>query len=68
VETERLEFKVVADDSDSPDTEVLARAGSLDIASAAYLAAVVKYPKRNIGLRRGAQIIKLYRNRRRIRT
>jgi len=45
MELESLEFKVVMDDG--PDTEVLARAASLDIASAAYLAAVLKHPKRN---------------------
>jgi hypothetical protein len=58
VEVERLEFKIVVDDSDTPDTEILARAASLDIASAAYMAAVAKYPNRNVHLRRGAQVIK----------
>ena len=43
---------------DAADTEVLARAASLDIASAAYMAAVLKYPKRNLALRHGARIIK----------
>ena len=46
---------------DGPDTEVLARAASLDIASAAYMAAVLKHPKRNLALRHGARIIKATR-------
>jgi len=37
---------------------VLARAASLDVASAAYMAAVLKYPKRNLALRHGARIVK----------
>ena len=56
MELESLEFKVVMDDA--PDTEVLARAASLDIGSAAYMAAVLRYPKRNLALRHGARIIK----------
>ena len=35
-----------------------ARAASLDVATAAYMAAVLKYPKRNLGLRHGIRIIK----------
>ena len=58
MELERLQFKVVVDDTDSPDTEILARATSLDIADAAYMAAVAKHPLRNIALRQGAQVIK----------
>jgi hypothetical protein len=58
VEHERLEFKVVVDDTDSPDIEILTRAASLDIAAAAYMAAVAKHPLRNIALRQGAQVIK----------
>jgi hypothetical protein len=54
--TRTLDFKVVM--ADGADSEVLARAASLDIASAAYMAAVAKYPNRNIALRRGGQIIK----------
>ncbi len=42
---------------DGPDAEVLGRLAHLDLANAAYLAAVVKYPLRNIQLRQGAQII-----------
>jgi len=56
MEHEALEFKIVMDDG--PDTEVLARAASLDIASAAYMAAVLKHPKRSLALRHGARIIK----------
>jgi hypothetical protein len=43
---------------DGPDAQVLARAASLDIVSAAYVAAVPKHPKRNPALRYGARIIK----------
>ena len=57
MEIERLEFKVVVDDSDTPDTEILTRAASLDIAGAAYMAAMGKYPNRNVQPRRGARII-----------
>jgi hypothetical protein len=56
MELESIEFKIVMDDG--PDTEVLARAASLDIASAAYRAAVLKHPKRDLALRHGARIIK----------
>jgi hypothetical protein len=55
MEHESFEFKIVMDDA--ADTEVLARASGLDIASAAYMAAVAKYPLWNVQLR-GAQIIK----------
>jgi hypothetical protein len=55
MEHERLEFKIVM--TDGADSEVLARAASLDLALAAYRAAVLKYPKRNIALRHGARII-----------
>jgi hypothetical protein len=41
-----------------PIPEVLARAASLDIAGAADMAAVAKYPNRNIQLRQGALIIR----------
>jgi hypothetical protein len=56
MEHESLEFKIVMDDG--KDVEVLARVASLDITSAAYLQAIVKYPLRNIQLRQGARIIK----------
>ena len=56
MEHERLEFKIVM--TDGADSEVLARAASLDIAAAAYLAAVTKHPLRNVQLRQGAQVIK----------
>ena len=55
MEIESLEFKVVMDDG--PDTEVLARAASLDIASAAYMAAVARHPNRNVQLRHGMRIV-----------
>jgi hypothetical protein len=44
--------------SDGPDTQVLAWIAHLDLAGPAFLAAVFKYPKRNIALRQGARIIK----------
>jgi hypothetical protein len=56
METEKLEYKIVMDDG--PDAEVLGRLAHLELASAAYMAAIVKYPLRNIQLRQGAQIIK----------
>jgi hypothetical protein len=55
METEKLQYKIVMDDG--TDTEVLGRLADLKLANAAYLAAVVKYPLRNIRLRQGAQII-----------
>jgi hypothetical protein len=56
MEHESLEYKIVM--ADGADSEVLARAASLDIAAAAYMAAVAKHPLRNIALRQGAQVIK----------
>jgi hypothetical protein len=56
MERESLDYKIVMDDG--PDTEVLGRLASLDIASAAYLQAIVKYPLRNVQLRQGEHIIK----------
>ena len=53
MELESLEFKVVMDDG--PNTQVLARAASLDIASAAYMAAVALY---HVRLRHGARIVR----------
>jgi hypothetical protein len=56
METENLQYKIVM--NDGPDAEVLGRLAHLELASAAYHAAIVKYPLRNIQLRQGAQIIK----------
>jgi hypothetical protein len=56
MEYESLDYEIVMDDG--PNTEVLGRLASLDIASAAYLQATVKYPLRNVQLRQGAHIIK----------
>jgi hypothetical protein len=56
MEHESLDYKIVMDAG--PDTEVLGRLASLDIASAAYLHAVVKYPPRNVRLYDGEHIIK----------
>jgi hypothetical protein len=52
---------------------VLGRLASLDIAGAAYLQVIVKYPLRNVQLRQGEHIIKRHdvsrsRSRRRIPT
>jgi hypothetical protein len=44
MEHESLDYKIVTDDG--LDTEVLGRLADLDIASAAYLSAIVKYPLR----------------------
>jgi hypothetical protein len=56
MEHESLEYKIVMDDG--PDTKVLARLANLDLAGPAYMAAVVKYPNRNVALRQGGRIIK----------
>ena len=48
MEYESLDYKIAMDDG--PDTEVLGRLASLDIADAAYLQAIVKYPLRNVQL------------------
>jgi hypothetical protein len=39
---------------DGKDIEVLARVAHLDLARPAYTVAVIKFPKRNIALRHGA--------------
>jgi hypothetical protein len=56
MEHESLDYKIVMDDGS--DTEVLGRLAGLDIADAAYLRAIVKYPLRNVQLRQGELIIK----------
>jgi hypothetical protein len=56
MERESFDYKIVMDDG--PDTEVLGRLASLEIADAAYLRAVVKHPLRNVRLCQGEQIIK----------
>jgi hypothetical protein len=43
---------------DNPNNDILACAASLDIASAAYMAAVARYPNRNVQLRQGALIVR----------
>jgi len=48
MEHQSLDYKIVMDDG--PDTEVLGRLAGLDIASAAYMQAIVKYPLRNVQL------------------
>ncbi len=56
MEHEKLEYKVVMDDGS--DSEVLGRLRDLEFAGAVYMAAVAKYPKRNVYLRQGAHIIR----------
>ncbi len=56
MEHEKLEFKIVMDDGQ--DTEVLGRLAHLDLGAAAFMAAVARYPKKNVYLRQGARIIK----------
>jgi hypothetical protein len=56
MEIEKLKYKIVMDDG--PDTVVLARLADLDLGAAAFMAATLKYPKRNVQLRQGARIIK----------
>jgi hypothetical protein len=46
MEHESLAYMITM--ADGADSEVLARAASLDIAAAAYMAAVAKHPLRNI--------------------
>jgi hypothetical protein len=58
MELECLEYKIVMEQG--RDTEVLGRLANLHMATAAYMAAIARYPKRNIALRRGAHIIKRY--------
>jgi hypothetical protein len=58
MELESLEYKIVMEDG--RNTEVLGRLANLHMATAAYMAAIARYPKRNIALRRGAHIIKRY--------
>ncbi|MBO0756735.1 MAG: hypothetical protein J2P54_12815 [Bradyrhizobiaceae bacterium] len=56
MEHESLEYKIILEDG--ADSEILGKLSALDIARAAYLQAVVKYPLRNIQLRQGARTIK----------
>jgi hypothetical protein len=54
MEYEKFEYNVVMDNG--PESEVLGRLRDLDFGAAVYMAAVAKYPKRNIRL--GKRIIK----------
>jgi hypothetical protein len=56
MEHEKLEFKIVMDDG--PDNKVLARLAHLDLSVAAFMAAVTRFPNRNIDLLDGASVIK----------
>ena len=56
MELESLEYKIVMENG--PDTEVLGRLAHLDMVTAAYMAAIARYPKRNITLRHNARIIR----------
>jgi hypothetical protein len=56
MELESLEYKIVMEDG--RDTEVLGRLTNLHMATAAYMAAIARHPKRNITLRQGTRIIK----------
>jgi len=56
MERESLEYRIVMEDG--RDTEVLGRLANLHMATAAYMAAVARHPKRNIALRRGATVIR----------
>jgi hypothetical protein len=53
---EKFEYNVVIDNGH--ESEVLGRLRDLEFAAAVYMAAVVKYPKRNIRLLQGERIIK----------
>jgi hypothetical protein len=54
--TEQLEYTIALDDG--PDTDVLGRLAHLDLATAAYTAAVARHPNRNVRLLQGEQIIR----------
>jgi hypothetical protein len=54
--TEQLEYKLVIDDD--PDAEVLGRLAHFELGAAAFMAAVAKFPNRNIQLRQGTRVIK----------
>ncbi len=56
MERAKLEYDVVI--NAGPDTEVRSRVRDFDFGAAVYMAAVAKFPNRNIYLRRGAQVIK----------
>jgi hypothetical protein len=56
MEHEKLEFKIVM--GDGPDSRVLARLAHLDLSMAAFMAAVTRFPNRNINLLDGASVIK----------
>jgi len=56
MELESLEYRVVMEDG--RDTEVLGRLANLHLATAAYMAAIARFPTRNIALRHGARIIR----------
>jgi hypothetical protein len=56
MELESLEYKLLMEDG--RDTEVLGRLAHLNVATAAYMAAIARYPKSNIALHHGARIIK----------
>ncbi len=56
METEQLEYKLVIDDG--PDPVVLARLADIEIGAAAFMAALTKYPNRNVQLRQGERVIK----------
>ncbi len=56
MEREKLEYDVVMDAG--PDIEVLDRVREFDFGAAVYMAAVAKYPNRNIQLRHGEEIIR----------
>jgi hypothetical protein len=58
MELESLEYRIVMEDG--RNTEVLGRLAHLGMATAAYMAAIARHPKRNIALRHGARIIKRY--------
>jgi DNA repair photolyase len=55
MELEKFEYKIVMDDG--ADTVVLALLADLELGTAAFTAAVAKYPKRNVHLRQGVHII-----------
>lgn len=56
MEHEELPYKIVMEDG--ANIEVLGRLAHLDLASAVFMAAVAKFPARNIDLRQGERVVR----------
>lgn len=56
MEREQLEYRIVLEDGDA--TEVLGRLADVEIAIAAFTAAVARHRRRNLELRQGSEVIR----------